>query len=130
MASNSPKIYRLVVHAIVCLGALATLASIGWSAQGLKGLLNVITFWALIPYAVLATICSCLHDRYYLIALQMFSAAAVGFALWIYLGIYLHPDAQDGLVYVFVPLYQMAASLVFGVILGVVHGVRRRWQQG
>ena len=106
------------------LGALATVAALV-QAGGFSTLLSGFGLLALIPYAVFCGACFLADsNRGRAIATLVVCALATAFALFFYGDlIFLNPGSMSGLVFLFVPFYQLPAAIL---LLVVVFFTRRR----
>jgi hypothetical protein len=119
---NFPK-YRIATLGTLGVGALFTIAALFHTA-GFSGLLNEFAFWALGPYAVFCGACFLARSRGRAIATLVVSAVASAFALLVYGDlIFIDPGSMSGLVFLFVPFYQLPASII---LLAVMFFTRRR----
>jgi hypothetical protein len=137
--NDSPVTARTrITYAVAAAGALFTLAlmlyaSQPWSADGAGGggalLLVPFALAALSPYAILAWLAN--RARAGTLASWAVLVIAVLItvpAIWIYvLGFIVEPDAQSGLLFVFIPIYQYlvgGAGLIVTAIARAVLGKR------
>jgi hypothetical protein len=116
-------------------GALFTLgmmlyASQPWSEQGAGGWLALAAFaaFALSPYAVLALAARRAdpHPARAWILLAVGVLVTVTAAWFYVLGFLVEPDPQSGLLFVFLPIYQLIAGGVIGLALALLVAAARR----
>jgi hypothetical protein len=100
------------------LGALATVAALV-QAGGFSALLSGFALLALIPYAVFCGACFLSGStRGRAITTLVVCALATAFALFFYGDlIFLHPGSMSGLVFLFLPFYQLPAAILLLVVL-------------
>ncbi|KWV95124.1 hypothetical protein [Erythrobacter sp. AP23] len=111
--------WRLAILAVYTLAVLGFMMSIVSSGGvWLWELYLAIIAWAIAPVALL-----CLVKRFR-IPCAFAAIALSGFGIWAYYNTFIAsaPDAQMGLVLVFVPLWQLIAAIA---ALGVFYGVAR-----
>ena len=118
---------NMATLATLGLGVLTTVAAFV-RAGGSSGPLNGFMLFALLPYALFSGACflagSC---RGRAIATLLVSAAATIFALFVYGDlIFLHPGSMSGLAFLFVPIYQVPASIILLVVLLLTRPRNRR----
>lgn len=105
---------RNTAQAIAILGGLLTAGFAVYAARGAESgslpFLAVAILWAVSPYAVLVVLARRASSRRYWPAVLAVSAFAVlAFGLYFFwLGFFAQPDAQSGLLFIFVPFYQLA----------------------
>ncbi len=109
------------------LGALATGAALV-QAGGLSTLFSGFGALALSPYLVLGGACFLADSsRGRAIATLVVSALATAFALFFYGKlIFLDPGSMSGLVFLFVPFYQLPAAILLLVVVFFTRPRRRR----
>ncbi|HEX9952473.1 MAG TPA: hypothetical protein VGB53_11935 [Rubricoccaceae bacterium] len=113
-----PNTLRRLTLALLAAGALGTLAALVWAGDGLGTLSGAglgFAAWALLPYAALAVGLSRFWSARARVAGLVGAGAVVLGAAALYAdALWLHPDAQGALAFVFVPVVQLA------VVLGTV----------
>lgn len=119
IATLTPMLARAVriLALAAAAGSLALMAREGdYSSLERMAALAGFALWVSLPYAVVWFAAGRLSG--YTFALLVLGAglvAAAGFALFIYATVFIFtakPDAQSGLVFLFIPLYQLGALLV------------------
>lgn len=122
-------------YAVASAGALFTLgmvlfASRPWSGQGGGGWLVLAAFaaFALSPYAALALAARKAAPRPSGAAIVLAVGVLVTVAAaWFYvLGFFIEPDAQSGLLFIFLPVYQYIVGGVIGLTLALLVAAVRR----
>ena len=110
----SPSRLPAVTRGLLAAGALGTLAALVYAAGGMDafraGALGFV-LWALFPYGVLAVALPRFWSARARMAGLAGTAAIVVGALALYAdALWLHPDAQGALAFVFVPVVQLAVA--------------------
>lgn len=133
--SPSPARIRIIL-AIAAAGGLLTLAlmlyaSQPWSAEGSgAGALVLVPFalGALSPYAVLAWLATRVRaDAFRSWVLLVIALVITVPAIWLYvLGFLIEPDAQSGLLFVFIPVYQYVIGGVLMALGAIARAVFRK----
>ncbi|PCJ35519.1 MAG: hypothetical protein COA75_10200 [Cellvibrionales bacterium] len=103
-----PAYLIIIVTAIVTIviGLKAASSPIAISALGFIG-------WAVSPYVYLAVMVKILSNRTSINAVFMMSILVGGFGVWMLAdAMFIHVDAQGGLVFILVPLWQWVALFV------------------
>ncbi|HEX8298182.1 MAG TPA: hypothetical protein VF594_03405 [Rubricoccaceae bacterium] len=112
----SPTALRRLTLALLATGAIGTLAALVWAGDGLDALSGAglgFAAWAILPYAALAVGLSHFASARARVAGLAGAAAIVLGAAALYAdALWLHPDAQGALAFVFVPVVQLAVVLV------------------
>ena len=118
---------RRLTDALVAFGALATLTTMAAMAGGVDFdlFLGAFALWALLPYAVLAAAAHRSSTPLFGRAFAAVAVPVVAFAVAVYGYAYLEPDAQGGLVFIFVPMLQLAATALVAALAGSVRLLRR-----
>jgi hypothetical protein len=131
MSASPPRAaegWRLASRIIALMMSIATaglLVKVADLSAGLSPFLVIMLVWCLSPYALLALALRrpWMSTEAVLVAFAT-TIAASGFALYIYtVAFFVKPDAQGGLVFLFIPLWQWMGALVG---LGVAWLVERR----
>lgn len=110
--------------AVATLALMAKIAS--WSWQGAAFMIGLMT-WAASPYALLAWVMRRPRDcPGAAITLFVTTLAVALFAVVVYADtVFFHPDAQGGLVFLFIPLWQWVGAAA-GLIVASQLDVRAR----
>lgn len=122
---TSKQILSNAAAAVVALAALATFFLMLYAGRPWQGSvlswIGVVAFgaWAISPYALLMFLIR--HgrtNRLKSLTLLLLGLALSALALFVYVdALFVHPDPQSGLVFLFVPLYQLVGSAI--IIAGV-----------
>ncbi len=112
---------RILTFAVLILGVVITISIMVHAARGCGFLLSLVTLvfaaWAMIPYVVLFH-SSRLQTSFKVSWFILLSALGiVGLGVYIYIdAFFIHIDPQSGLVFIFVPLYQLIlAGIIFAI---------------
>lgn len=127
----------MLARAVRILALLAAAGSVGlmareadFSSAEQMATLAGLALWAALPYALAWFAAGRLAGHAFaLLVLGAGLVAAVGFALFIYATVIIFPekpDAQAGLAFLAVPLYQLGAVLVACALAFIAKSVRRR----
>ncbi|MFL6539111.1 MAG: hypothetical protein ACJ8JD_13130 [Chthoniobacterales bacterium] len=117
---------NLTAIAALCLGALGTI-SVFIHAAGFSRLFGPYILWAVTPYAVLGGACFFADNRATSIAILVAITLADIFALLVYRDVlFIHSGSMSGLVFLFVPFYQLAGAIILLVVLVALRFARRR----
>ena len=116
---------RIAAYALVLAGALVTLGVMGiamtLTLDGL-GFLVAITLWAVSPFAGLWVMARRRAPPRGWLAIALVASLVVAGSTWIYVeGFFVKPDAQSGLLFLFIPFWQwivVASAIVVGAIVG------------
>lgn len=120
---------KAIAQALAILGGILTLGFVVYAAQDaeLRSLpfLVVVILWAVAPYVAFFMLARRAPGGGYWPALLVVSVLAIMilglYLLW--LGFFAHPDPQSGLLFIFLPLYQ----LVFVAAIFVVGALTKAW---
>lgn len=101
---------KKVTYFLIFAAALAT------AIIGAKSLSSPLTFralgfisWAVSPYAYLALATTLVSGRASIVTVFALSLMAGSFGVWLLIDtLFMHPDAQSGLIFIFAPLWQWA----------------------
>lgn len=112
---------RLATVTILGLGAVMTIGALV-RAAGFSKLLSGFTLFALLPYVLFGSASFLARtSRGRAIAILLVSTAATIFALLVYGDlIFIHPSSMSGLVFLFVPFYQIPAAIILLVLLVLI----------
>ncbi|MFM7784808.1 MAG: hypothetical protein ACKPE6_09230 [Gammaproteobacteria bacterium] len=106
--------------AVLCAGVVLTIAALLRGAGSPEALLNGLSAWALAPYAVFLACNSIARTRRRAIATLVVSGLATGSAAIVYVdGMFLRSSSTSGLVFVFIPLYQLVVAGILLLVLAV-----------
>jgi hypothetical protein len=79
--------------------------------------------WAILPYLSMFIIIHSFSKR--IVLIRTFSAVifiiSIFSAYILFDAMFVHPDAQGGLVFIILPIYQWVALIVFLIIYGIVY---------
>jgi hypothetical protein len=131
MSASPPRAaegFRLASRIIALMMSIATaglLVKVADLSAGLSSFLVIMLVWCLSPYALLALALRRPWKSTEAVLVAFATTIAVsGFALYIYtVAFFVKPDAQSGLVFLFIPLWQWIGALVG---LGVAWLIERR----
>jgi hypothetical protein len=119
-------IFRLANGLIHLVGVGATAFAMARMAHDPLGWLNPFSLWAWAPYVLLAFAAMRAKSRPFKLGTLLSSLAVTALGTFAYLSVALHPsDAQDGLVFLEIPLAQLLLAMVG---LGAGKIVARRQQ--
>jgi hypothetical protein len=85
--------------------------------------------WAVFPYVILFLLLL-ISDKNRTQSVVAFVGSLLLVLLGVgalYDGFFIHLDAQNGLLFLFIPLWQLVGSLILGIIIFAVHAI---WGQG
>lgn len=108
---DAPGSLRLLSCALLCFGAAAVLF-FGYKTSG--GVpFDRVTVWALLPY-LLSFVAVALPQARFGAACVLLGCGvfALGGTFVYYDAVYVHPDPQNGVLFAFVPAFQLAGSLM------------------
>ena len=108
---------RLAI-AFLILAVLVTVGISGHAGGWKSGPVDPFTLWAVSPYGAFALLCLAVRNRPIaarISAVGSILAAAFGMVALID-GFFFHLDAQNGLLFIFVPLYQWAGWVFFALL--------------
>jgi hypothetical protein len=107
-----------VTVAILASGPFVTVAALFHAGDNLWSLLNGLTAWALIPYALFLASCPIARSRGRALATLTVSGLATAFAVLVYGdAMFIHTNSTSSLVFIFVPLYQLIAAAILFTFL-------------
>jgi hypothetical protein len=116
--------FRIASYSIAAVGSVITLVALTHAGGSLRTLLSGFTIWALLPYASLAAAAGIARTRGSLLAAFITCLAVVLFGLLMYLdAVFIHVSSTGGLVFIFIPLYQLFAAAAVLIFVAV----RRRY---
>lgn len=131
----NPQHSKVVARFAAAGGALATIGAIGHAAGSASSLLSGFTVWALLPYLVLLASSRVAVSRGRALTVAIIAPLVSAFALFFWAdALFVHTTSTSPLVFLFVPLYQLIASLILLTALffsrpskaGSSSGARRR----
>lgn len=117
---------RNIAQVIAILGGLLTAGFAVYAARGAEAgslpFLIIAIVWAVSPYAGLTVLARrAAGPRYWPAVLVISALLVLSFGLYFFwLGFFAHPDPQSGLLFIFLPFYQLAfvgALFFVGVLL-------------
>ena len=112
---NSQQL-NIATKATLGLGALGTLAALAY--DGASAAVFTLGIWALLPYAVLLASSRFAGTGGRALVLFIVCLLASGFAIFVYAdALFVHTTSTAGLVFLFIPLYQLIAAVVLLVSL-------------
>lgn len=121
---NDKKL-KVFNFALLLLGALLTLGFLSYAGGGLSSLLDWFVLLGILPYFILAVVShyAILHR----IAVVVASLSIIFlFSTYVYYdSLFIHPDAQGALIFLFLPIYQLLALLVGFGISGTVGFIQK-----
>ena len=123
---------KYTAQVIAILGGLLTAGFAVYAARGAESgslpFLIVAILWAVSPYALLVVLARRASGRRYWSAVLAASASVVlAFGLYFFwLGFVAQPDPQSGLLFILVPIYQLAYVGVLFVVSMLLNGGSRQ----
>ena len=121
-----PKYLRLLSCAVLCLG-IASVLFFSYKASAGQHVFNGIIAWALVPYFVAFIPALLPQGRLGAVGVLLGCLLLVGASAWAYYdAFFVHTDAQNGLVFVFFPPWQLAFCVVLLVCAGIASVVSAR----
>ena len=107
----NPRHLRLLSCAVLCFG-IASVLFFSYQSSGGRVLFDGIIAWALVPYLVAFGAAFPPQTRAGACVILLGCALLVGGGAWAYHDAFsVHPDTQDGLVFVFFPPIQLVGSV-------------------
>jgi hypothetical protein len=125
---------RWATYLVLGVGAIATIGLMIWEAQWNTGLIEWLmvagfAVWAGSPYVTLAVLNALSRSPASRLILLAGSLVIVGGGLPAYYdAFFVHLDAQSGLVFVFIPLYQWTATGLLTIVWAVFEWRARQSQ--
>ena len=114
----NPQQSKTATQATLGCGALVTIAALAHAGGGASSLLSGFTIWPLLPYAVLLASSAFASTSGRALAAFIVSLLAAGFALLVYGdALFGHTSSMSGLVFVFIPLYQLIVAVILLAVL-------------
>lgn len=112
---------------LVLASAIAATLTIAWHNGDGSGELMAIGAWAASPYVGLAALVAwATKDRLSLGIVTVGCLILVAFGLFAFIdGFYFHLDAQNGLLFLFVPFWQWGGLIVMAAIGGLIRLARK-----
>jgi hypothetical protein len=105
-----------VTVAVLIIGATVTLVALFHGGDRFEALLFAVL--ALAPYAAFFASCRLARTRGRALATLIVSSLATAYAALVYIdAMFIHPGGMAGLVFIFVPLYQLIAALILLAVL-------------
>jgi hypothetical protein len=115
MKPQESKAYTLVTLAV---GVLAGVGALVRAGDNASSLISGFTLWTLSPYAALFACDRLARTTGRALTVFIFSLLVTLFALVCYGGsLFGHVSSTVGLIFVFIPLYQLIAALILLVVL-------------
>ncbi|MCK5916765.1 MAG: hypothetical protein KAG92_11545 [Deltaproteobacteria bacterium] len=85
------------------------------------GALVIIT-WAITPYIFLAILIKLTPQKLNSIIITILAFSVTGFGIWGFVdAMFISPDAQGGMVFIIVPLYQWALLLLLAILFYILN---------
>ncbi len=101
----------LIVSSLIALGLIT------YASGGVSGLLSGFTIWSVLPYLILVFISYRAQSVRTLLAVTILSVVCILSTYLYFDSLFVHPDAQGALIFLFLPLYQLFATIVgFGIL--------------
>jgi uncharacterized membrane protein YuzA (DUF378 family) len=117
---------KRITYILICLAAITT-AAIGFRTMSKpvsSGALGFI-IWAVSPYCYLAVMTKTVSQKPSTIAVLVFALLVGVFGVWALIdAMFIHLDAQGGLIYIFAPLWQWAFLILFTLPLYFLNQVK------
>jgi hypothetical protein len=116
----NPQQSKAATKATLGLGALCTIAALAYATGGASSLLKAghLAIWSLLPYAVLLVSTALAGTRGRALAAFIVSVLVSGYGLFIYSdALFVHLSSTGGLVFLFIPLYQLITAIIFLLVL-------------
>ena len=108
--------YKSLNYLLLGVGIFASLCFMTYASGGIDDLLNLFTLWTIFPFSILLLITYRTTSRKTLITTTIFSTLCVLSTYFYFDSLFIHPDAQGALIFFFLPLYQLFATVVgFGI---------------
>lgn len=113
------------VYGASVIGILAGFVLVGY-AGGITGLWSFFSLWVPLPYVLCMLAARFTQTTWFINALLVLTLLLVTISTYIYMdAILINTDAQGALVFVVVPLLQVAALVVILAFLGIYNGLQR-----
>ena len=107
-----------ITVAVLIVGAMVTLVALFHGGGSFSSLLDGFTVWALVPYTAFFASCRLARARGRALATLIVSSLATAFAALVYIdAMFIHTGSMGGLVFIFIPLYQLLAALILLAVL-------------
>lgn len=127
----SPTLGATISRIVSGIGSGVTLSSMLYMAQGFSVLLNGFALWVLAPYAILFAASFLTPTRPRSVAAFTVTVLVTGFAMWCYADAALFSRSSTvGLVFVFVPFYQIIPAAFLTATLLLLRRADRRSKRG
>lgn len=131
MSAAARLAYAVAAAGFVFTMVLMLYASEPWNADlGRWAMILPFAVLAVSPYLIIARLARRIgHDAVKSRALLAVAVLVTAPAVYIYvLGFLVEPDAQSGLLFVFIPIYQLLAGTVAGMAIWLFVSAARRWR--
>lgn len=131
MSSTARLTYAIATAGLLVTTALMLYASEPWNVDVQRwAMILPFAVLALSPYLVIARLSRALsHDAVKSRVLLGVAILVTAPALFFYvMGLVIEPDAQSGLLFVFLPIYQFIAGAVAGMAIWLFVSAARRWR--
>ena len=124
-------ILKTIAQILAILASLVTLGLVAYSAEdaeaGTLPFLIGVMLWTVLPYAALFMLARRASTNELLAAILVLAVLVVmASGLWLFWkAFFAHPDPQSGLLFLFLPLYQLAfvaAVFVAGIVIKTMAG--------
>jgi hypothetical protein len=109
------KKLKVVTYAVLCISTLGVIGFVTYTSGGFDVLSNGFLFvlWAVSPYILLGTVSFRAMSHRTVLTSSVLSVLCMASVYMYFDSLFIHPDAQGALVFLFLPLYQLFA-ICFG----------------
>ena len=117
---NEAKL-KLFNYILLSTGIFAGLGFVIYASGGVGGMLDLFTLWMILPYSILLLVSYRAASRRTLITVATLSALCLLSIYWYIDSLFVHPNAQGALIFLFLPLYQLLATIVGFLVLATAN---------
>jgi hypothetical protein len=118
--------YKSINLVLLSVGIFAPLGFMTYASGGIDGLLDLYTLWTILPFFVLLLITLHTSSRETLIATTILGTLCLLSTYLYFDSLFIHPDAQGALIFIFLPLYQLFSIIVGFIVFGIVKFISQR----